>query len=62
MKYFLKLPSGVVYEYKLEEIRKEFKAGKLSEDCTVRGSDSQQWQTLRHLLESLGDLSPLTPE
>ena len=62
MKYILKLPTGASYDYSLEEIREEYKQGKLSDDCTVRRSDSQQWQTLRKLLEGLGDVSPLTPE
>ena len=60
MKYILKFPGGPAYDYTLDEIRKEFRDGKLPENCTVRENGSQQTQTLRQLLEGTGDLNPMT--
>ena len=62
MKYVIQFPDGPSHGYTIEEIRKEYRAGKLRDDCQVRQSGNEQWMTLRELLVSTGDLSPGTPE
>jgi hypothetical protein len=62
MKYVLQWPNGVSYDYSEEQIRKEFKAGKLREDCKVRKDGTREWITLRQLLEGLGDLASVSAE
>ena len=61
MKYLVKSPYGISYNYNLDQIREGFKAGTLPENCKVREDGTQEWQTLRQLLESTGDYTPPTP-
>ena len=62
MNYIVKWPDGSTDDASLDGIRREYKTGGVSDDCTVRRNDSQTWQTVRELLESLGELKPLTEE
>ena len=60
MRYTLKWPNGPAYEYSLEQLRTEYKAGKFTDDCIVRRNGTEAWQTVRQLLEQLGEIQPLT--
>src|SRR4051812_42588661 len=47
MEYVVKIPMGACYDYTLEEMRREFEAGKLAPESKVRREDSQQWVPIR---------------
>ncbi len=49
MKYIVKIPQGASYDYTLDDIKKEFAAGTLREDCRVRRADSNEWTSLGEL-------------
>lgn len=59
MKYFVKFPDGPAYDYKLDEIRSDLRAGKITENCTVRQDGQNDWVTVRQFFENLGELSPV---
>ena len=61
MKYFVKLPDGLAYDYKLDDIRSDLRAGKITENCTVRQDGQKEWVTVRQFFENLGKLSPIAP-
>lgn len=50
MRYDFKYPNGVVYEFTLEEIIRDARAGKVSEHCLVRQLGTQEYKPVSTLL------------
>lgn len=58
MRYIVKIKGNTAYEYTLDEIRNEYRAGKLDESWPVRSEKAGEWGTIRQLLESHGETLP----